>query len=306
MRDKKMQLQETETLLEAFQPGDLLYGQEKRARKIYYPRLLKKLQAVQAKHQYVTIDEVNKPLEAHIFYANDYRTSPLRELPTPVKNHGVSLLSSEAFCPSQADILGSPTLISNRKFILACQFAIMNCTGTIHFCLDGLDLHDVRDPDSQKGYNSFTAQELRFIANNFEILKNKVKFYLEGNRVLSPWEAEQKTPEDWLISYKVRPFNNEKENSQTPKKDIGVSLLKTLAFLSESPTPRGGVVITPPKPQRSVKRGFYSSDQADYGAQEDNKKIGKKREVRPDITESESDDCQESDSLFDSAISKRN
>lgn len=291
-----MQLKETQTLVEAFQAGDLLYGQEKRARQVYYPKLLRKLQEAQAKHHYVTIDEVNKPLEAQIFYSDNYRTSPLRQLPTPVRNHGMSLLSSEAFCPSLADNLGSPTLISNRKFILACQFAIINCAGTIHFCLDGLDLNEVRDPDCQRGYNSFTAQELRFIANNFESLKGKVKFYLEGNRVLSPWEAEKKSPENWLISYKVRSFDAHKENTGTPKKDLTKGLNEALSFLCDSPVNRGCAVFMPEKPQRSRKRGLDFSQPVALEVQVEDECIANKRQSRLAITQSESDEGLENES----------
>lgn len=253
-----MQNNEFETLLQAFQPGDLLYGLEKHARRLYRKQIEAKLASMQATYPYLTIDEYNNPLTEAIFSSNEQLMSPLQKLSTPIKNYGLSLLLDEKFRPGMAANLPTPERF-DRRIILSCQFAILNCRGTIHFCLDGLKLNELRNPDCRVAYNSFTAQELRFIADNFESVKGKVKFYLGGKRVLSPWEAEQKTPDSWLMSYQAISLEAQKENKTTPIRDFGNRLNEALLFLSESPAVRAGFEITPDKPKRSNKRAldFY-------------------------------------------------
>jgi hypothetical protein len=292
-----MHKNDTQPLLQAFQAGDLLYGLEKEARRHYRKAIEQKLKSMETKHLYLTIDELNKPLEESLFYSSNYATSPLRTLSSPVRKHGQALLSSPNFRPALADSLPSPERC-DRKIILACEFAILDCAGTIHFCLDGLKLDEVRNPDCGKEYNSFTAQELRFIADNFETVKGKVKFYLGGNPVLSPWEADEQSPASWLMDY--RPSLAAKKERTAAAKLDPAHITQTLMFLCDSPPNQKGVDLTPDRPSRRLKkRDLEAPPQPETAVKGSPGGLISRRNRKMGRFENETFNCQEPESSVD-------
>jgi hypothetical protein len=188
-------------LLEAFEPGDFLFGLEKQARAYYYDALRLKLITLQAKYQFVTIDDLVKPLEADYIYGNNPSSSPLAKQCSPVRNHGRLLLSSPAFS-EVTQRFSSPSTQERNKIIISCLIAIQNQSGKIHFCLDGIDLNKARNnhPSYRQEYNSFTSFELRYIAKHYQDISNKVLFYMSGERVEAPWDAVGQEPAAWLAT----------------------------------------------------------------------------------------------------------
>lgn len=213
----------TLNIIEDFGPNDLLFGLEKHARTIYRSALETKLREITGRENtYLTVDDINKRLSAYIFQTH-YRASPLKKMDTPVKTHGANWLMHETLHPREADKLFDikDEKNSDRKFLLSCKVALATYPGTIRFCLDGLDLDGVRNPDNHKGYNSYTSEELRYVATNWDQLSEKVVFYNRGDRIDPPWGRQR--PKAWLRDYKIelqetRPaFNiNSPSNFKTP------------------------------------------------------------------------------------------
>ncbi len=192
---------EKSDLVSDFKEGDFLYGLEDEARAHCYGDVFSQLVESQAKYTFVTIDEINSEL-APIFFKKQYTMSPLRECKTPVRNHGAFLLSQEAFHPRTPEDLPGSEQKLRYKQLRSCLAGITDCPGKIRFCLDGLEEFDkVRNPDYIKEYNSYTSNELRYIAHNFNDFKDKIVFYLKGIRVDSPWVEDGQSPEEWLDSY---------------------------------------------------------------------------------------------------------
>ncbi len=190
-------------LVDQFQPGDLLFGLEKEARYQFVDELKLKLKMLHAKHHYVTLDEIVRPLEPYYVYHDQLSMSPVKGESSPVKNHAQVLLSSPCFTDITDQTL-SPSSKERSKLLVSCYLAIENYPGMIHFCLDGLDLNKTRHGRKQnhKGYNSYTSSELRYVAINYDQLKHKICFYKHGLRVNPPWITEELSPQEWLQDYR--------------------------------------------------------------------------------------------------------
>ncbi len=197
-----MQKKDAELLIDLFQPGDLLFGLEKEARALFYHELKSKLALMKAKHHYVTIDEIVKPMEPYYIYGDELRMSPLREESSPVKNHARVLISSPSFIEISTLPL-SPCSKEHSKIMVSCFLAIEHYPGKIHFCLDGINFDKTRRNTrvNKNDYHSYTSNELRYIAIHYDTIKDKVQFYRNGCCVDPPWILEGMRPEQWLENY---------------------------------------------------------------------------------------------------------
>lgn len=222
-----MQKNTSDKLIDSFQPGDLLFGLENEARDLFYCDLKSKLTKLNAKYHYVTLDEIVKPMEPYYIYDDDLRMSPLKEESSPVRNHAQVLLSSPSFTDiSHQDL--SPCSKEHSKIMVSCFLAIENYPGMIHFCLDGLDYKKMES-------NSYTSNELRYVANNFAKLKHKVAFYRNGYRVDPPWILEELSPVEWLENNKKAEYHPEpvvQAQNLAPRK---------LFFTHEDNQPQSGI-----------------------------------------------------------------
>jgi len=176
-------------LINAFEPGDLLFGLEKEARVRFHQELKNKLIKLGAKYDFVTIDEMIKPLESYYLYGNTDDPDPLEQQPSPVKRHCRLWASSPEYDAINQQP-SSPDTKEHRKILLSDQIAIEHAAGKIHFCLDGIDL--IKYPDS------YTSHELIYIATHFGTLSHKVIFYKKGEPVSAPWDELSQSPEEWL------------------------------------------------------------------------------------------------------------
>ncbi|MDQ2994270.1 MAG: hypothetical protein M3R00_04900 [Pseudomonadota bacterium] len=224
MREKK-----SYALLDAFEPGDLLFGLEDEARVLFHQDLKDKLMRLNSKYNFVTIDELIKPLESEYFFNNSVDNSLLETQSSPVKKHGQLFLNSHEL----HDIIqqpASPDTQEQRKFMLSCQMAIDNALGKIHFCLDGLNLNTVRNINSanRKHYHSFTSEELRYIAKHYQRLSSKVLFYRNGEYAESPWASQSQFPEEWLRNVGTSPIENDRSFDDIRKR-------KKLHFTDDAP-----------------------------------------------------------------------
>lgn len=190
-------------LIRDFKEGDLLYGLENEARVYSYDELLGQLKAANAKYTFITQDDINRQLGSIIFESN-YSMSPLRGCQTPVKEHAAFILQHDKFHPRTPESVVKSEKKLYRKQLYSCLAGILNCKGKIRFCLDGIDMMEVRNPDCSR-YKSYTSKELRFIARRYAELSDKVVFYFKGMQVEAPWVEESLSPEVWLKSYAMEP-----------------------------------------------------------------------------------------------------
>ncbi len=178
-------------LINAFEPGDLLFGLEKEARAQFHQDLKRKLIAMGSKYDFVTIDEMIKPVESYYLYGNSDVPDPFEQQPSPVKRHCRLWAAAPAY-DAIAQQPSSPDTKERQKILLSDEIAIEHAPGKIHFCLDGIDL--------AKHYDSYTSHELIYIAKHYQSLAHKVIFYKKGEPVVAPWIEISQSPEEWLLA----------------------------------------------------------------------------------------------------------
>lgn len=224
-----MHLKEADNLIDLFQPGDLLFGLENEARDLFYSELKSKLTIMKAKHSYVTLDEIVKPIEPYYIYGDDLGMSPLRDADSPVKKHAQVLLASTGFTEI-VNLPLSPCSKEHKKIMVSCFLAIEHYPGMIHFCLDGLNLNKVRGNSklNKKLFNGYTSSELRYIARNYTEIEQKVIFYKNGRRVEAPWVLEGISPGTWLENYQ------EEEHQATPALENQMFAQRKLFFMDDA------------------------------------------------------------------------
>lgn len=197
----------TLNLIEDFKANDLLFGLEKEARALYRTALESKLKLITTRQEtYLTVDDINKKLSPYLIFARHYRESPFKAMESPVRTHAANWLKNTTLHPSMADLLEDSPARENLKFLQSCKVALAAYPGKIRFCLDGLMMDSVRNPTHQ-AYNSYTSEELRYVAINWEQLANKVVFYMHGQRVDAPWGQQQ--PTTWLRDYQLDDENRD-------------------------------------------------------------------------------------------------
>lgn len=215
-----MQINNVKSLVEAFEPGDLLFGLENEARALFYQDLKSKLQSMGSKYDFITIDEIVKPLESYYLYGEMDEPDPLERQLSPIRNHGRLWVDSPEYLAIE-NHPSSPSSKERQKILLSDKIAIDNARGKIHFCLDGFD------PSHQT--ESFTLDELRHIALNFQSLRHKVIFYRNGMPVVSPWDEKNITPEDWLKNQCIaRP--------QVPRDNHAIATKRIKLVFEDEPT----------------------------------------------------------------------
>lgn len=218
---------ETSDLVKNFEAGDLLYGLQKEARDLYYEIIRLQLNKSDSTISFITVDDINKELSAeYIFGAKVESPKNTQTQYNPlVQRHLNSWKAHEKFAPEKITDEGEAR--ADKAFIYSCKVALLTHSSKIHFCLDFFQTEAIRN-SAYKNYKSYTSKELRLCAKNWEQVKNRVVFYMDGMRCSPPW-GERK-PLDWL--------NEKNSMSQTCDLDLSTQLpeasLKTPTHGSQS------------------------------------------------------------------------
>lgn len=226
-----------EKLIEDFEEGDLLYGLEKEARNRFRNAIEEKIKSDRLNNRpervnkkiYITIDDIHDDVMQPVFFNDEYgiRITPLE---TPPRLHMREFLKpGNPLHPSLAvkneTLFDSP---DSKKLAASCKLALITHKTKIRFCLDGLNMDALRNP-GHRNFRGFTSQELRYCAINWDNnklkLRDRVVFYLDGQRVEAPW-AKSSSPMMWLKSYKVvqeglKEINNTPMEPRRKKRQIG-------------------------------------------------------------------------------------
>lgn len=181
----KKTLQESMLIIN-FRSGDLLFGLHKEGRERFMVELSEPSNDKRARPKYLTIDEINKVLSpVYIFNASlkDNEKVP-EEYGAEVSAHLAAWKNYPKYFP--ANIIGDQDLREKKIFIGSCKVALLAHPNTIHFCLDGLDQDAIRNR-SNPYYPQYTSAELRCCAKNWSRVKERVKFYIDGEICEPPW-----------------------------------------------------------------------------------------------------------------------
>lgn len=227
MINDKQELQ----LIVDFVEGDLLYGLEKHARDKYRPALESKIIQQRAQENpehnekkiYLTIDDIHADVMPQVFWGSEYdiAISPLK---TPTRMRMRDFLADEnVFHPLKAIdneiAFNSPC---SKKLASSCKQALLLHRATIRFCLDGLNMDKVRNPQCAS-FNSFTSTELRFVAHNWDNplcnMQQRVVFYEKGAQVPAPW-ADAVSPTVWLRSFNIEEQNNNRQTNEGSRRRL--------------------------------------------------------------------------------------
>ncbi|MBX9586953.1 MAG: hypothetical protein K2X50_06815 [Gammaproteobacteria bacterium] len=182
-------------LVKHFEAGDLLFGLENEARALYYEIIRLQLSKSDSTILFITVDDINKELSAEYMFGAEAESPKNKQTQYNAfaQRHLDSWKAHKKFAPKMITEKGEAR--ADKAFIYSCKVALLTHSSKIHFCLDFFQPEAIRNK-AHDNYKSYTSKELRLCAKNWEQVKNRVVFYMDGMRCSPPWGERE--PLEWL------------------------------------------------------------------------------------------------------------